>query len=189
MLLFHAAQTLPRLFRLFGLHTRLPRRPGSAGHRKPRCHLPCMGLRQVPPSRFRRFDPQCRLRAFRTLAASRQSHPGQTQQSPFRMGKGARTVQHRQGGIRRSPENSEMHPDSRPALDGRLGTVRQHPPAPPAGIALRQTRSKPLHGFYSKRRKFRDAKRKHCRFVRRLRLPDAVPVPLLERHRIFLPQP
>ena len=46
------------------------------------------------------------------------------------------------------------------------GTVRQRPPAPPAGIALRQTRSKPLHGFYSKRRKFRNAKRKHCRVVR-----------------------
>ena len=124
------------------------------------------GYVKVPPSCFRRFDPQCRLRAFRTLAASRQSHPGQTQQSPFRMGKGARTVQHRQGGIRRSPENREMHPDSRPALDGRHGTVRQRPPAPPAGIALRQTRSKPLHGFYSKRRKFRNAKRKHCRVVR-----------------------
>ena len=35
-----------------------------------------------------------------------------------------------------------------------------------SGIALRQTRSKPLHGFYSKRRKFRNAKRKHCRVVR-----------------------
>lgn len=133
---------------------------------KPRCHLPCMGLRQVPPSRFRRFDPQCRLRAFRTLAASRQSHPAKRNKVLSEWVKGLRTVQHRQGGIRRSPENSEMHPDSRPALDGRHGTVRQRPPAPPAGIALRQTRSKPLHGFYSKRRKFRNAKRKHCRVVR-----------------------
>ena len=79
-----------------------PSTPGIRRSSKPRCHLPCMGLRQVPPSVFADSTLNVDYELFRTLAASRQSHPGQTQQSPFRMGKGARTVQHRQGGIRRS---------------------------------------------------------------------------------------